>query len=94
MMFLPSLRSSIGTNYGVLLSKIVAIATIFMFVGAAQAAAPLAGTSIGNQDQPLMSIKPTLRAMSHQIWSPLSCNKWRRLRCSKTYLKRLRQAVR
>lgn len=49
MMFLPTLRSSIGTNYGVLLSKIVAIATIFMFVGAAQAAAPLAGTSIGNQ---------------------------------------------
>ena len=49
MKFLPSLRSNIGINYSVLLCKIVIIGTIFMFVGAAQAAAPLAGTCIGNQ---------------------------------------------
>ena len=49
MMCLRSLRSSIGTKCNVMLSKVVAIAAIFMFVGAAQAAAPLAGTSIGNQ---------------------------------------------
>ena len=49
MMCLQSLRSSIGTKCNVVLGKLVAIATIFMFVGAAQAAAPLAGTSIGNQ---------------------------------------------
>ena len=49
MMYLPSLRSITRTNFIVMLSKIVAIVTIFMFVGAAHAAAPLAGTSIGNQ---------------------------------------------
>ena len=49
MMCLRSLRSSIGTKCNVVLGKVVAIAAIFMFVGAAHAAAPLAGTSIGNQ---------------------------------------------
>ena len=49
MMGLQSLRSSIGTKCNVVLGKVVAIAAILMFVGAAHAAAPLAGTSIGNQ---------------------------------------------
>jgi trimeric autotransporter adhesin len=49
MMSLRSVRSSIGTKLGAVSSGLAAIAAIFVFAGAAHAAAPLAGTNIGNQ---------------------------------------------
>ena len=48
-MCLRSLCSNIGTQCNDVLGKVVAIAAMLMFVGAAHAAAPLAGTNIGNQ---------------------------------------------
>ena len=48
-MCLRSLCSNIGTQCNDVLGKVVAIAVMLMFVGAAHAAAPLAGTNIGNQ---------------------------------------------
>jgi trimeric autotransporter adhesin len=49
MMSMQSVRSNIGTKLGAVTSGLAAIAAIFVFAGAAHAAAPLAGTSIGNQ---------------------------------------------
>ena len=49
MMSVRSVRSSIGTKLSAVSSGLAAIAAIFVFAGAAHAAAPLAGTSIGNQ---------------------------------------------
>ena len=44
-----SMRSNIGANFGAVTRGLAAIAAVFVFIGAAHAAAPLAGTSIGNQ---------------------------------------------
>jgi trimeric autotransporter adhesin len=49
MMSVRSVRSNIGAKLSVVSSGLAAIAAVFVFAGAAHAAAPLAGTSIGNQ---------------------------------------------
>ena len=49
MLSVTSACSSIGTKFSGVLRGLAAIAAFFVFMGAAHAAAPLAGTSIGNQ---------------------------------------------
>ena len=49
MINIRSVRSSIGTKLSAVSSSLAAIAVFFVFAGAAHAAAPLAGTNIGNQ---------------------------------------------
>ena len=49
MLSVTSACSSIGTKFSGVSRGLAAIAAFFVFMGAAHAAAPLAGTSIGNQ---------------------------------------------
>lgn len=49
MISYASMRSNIGANFSAVTRGLAAIAAVFVFIGAAHAAAPLAGTSIGNQ---------------------------------------------
>ena len=49
MLSVTSACSSIGTKFSGVLRGLAAIAAFFVFMGASHAAAPLAGTSIGNQ---------------------------------------------